>query len=88
MTVWAGEHAHASLAMPAGEWESLVQEHMENEISISAFLEDVFGRLTEDPTDDDVRYLADLLTNIWNNTPQPDRDGRTANQMARQARES
>ena len=87
MTAWAGEHRQAGLIMPVGDWESLVLDHMEDGI-ITAFLEDVFGRLTEDPTDDDVRYLANLLTNIWNNTPQPDRGRKTANQMARQVRGS
>ncbi len=87
MTAWAGEHDQAGLIMPADEWESLVQQHMEDE-SITALLQVVFSRLAEGPTDDDLQYVANVLTNIWNNTPQPDRGGKTANQMARQAGES
>lgn len=87
MTTWASEHGQAGLIMPAGEWESLVQEHMEDG-AISALLQNLLGRLVEEPTNDDLQYLANLLSNIWNNTPQLDRGGRTATQMARQARES
>jgi len=83
MTNWAEQRGLSSLVMPAADWEALVVKHISG-ATISAFFEDILARLPE-PSDEDgveVSELPGLLTNIWNNTPQPDRGGRTANQMA------
>jgi hypothetical protein len=89
MTAWAEQRALSSLVMSAAEWEALVVKHMSNP-TITAFLEDILVRIPEPPDDDefDVNEMPGLLMNIWNNTPQPDRGGKTASQMARQVRES
>lgn len=85
MTAWARQHGHDALVMSAAEWEELVVKHMSN-ATITAFFEDILARVPEPSDEDDVEVneLPGLLTNIWNNTPQPDRGGRTANQMARE----
>lgn len=86
MTAWASEHGQDGLIMSASEWESLVQEHFEDE-GVTALVQVVFARLVEGTADDDLQNIANLLMNIWNNTPQPDHGGRTANQIARKGRE-
>ena len=83
MTAWAEQHGHDALVMSAGDWEALVLKHIMNPAT-AAFYQEVMGRVPEFASEDDVRELGGLLSNIWNNTPQPDRGGRTANQMARE----
>ncbi len=87
MTAWARDHAQGGVIMATDEWEALVQEHFEDR-GVTELVQVVFSRLVGRLADDDLQNVADLLMNIWNNTPQPDRGGRTANQMERQARES
>ncbi len=89
MTAWAAQRALSSLVMSAAEWEELVVKHMSN-ATITAFLEGILARMPEPPDEDDfeLNEMPGLLMNIWNNTPQPDRAGKTANQMARQVRGS
>lgn len=87
MTAWARQHGHDALVMSAGDWESLVLKHIMNPAS-AAFYQEAMGRVPEFSSEDEVRELAGLLSNIWNNTPQPDRGGKTANQMAGRSRES
>ena len=69
----------------AAQREKLVVKHM-SYVTITAFLKDVLARIPEPPDDDEfeVNGLPGLLTNVLNNTPQPDRGGRTANQLARE----
>ena len=51
---------------------------------MTRFSEDVMKRLGDVPSLDDLsRWLA-LAMNIWNTTPQPDRGGRTAQELSRE----
>jgi hypothetical protein len=86
MSAWAEQRGLTGLLMSPDQWQSLVAKHMSG-ASIAAFFEDVLARVSEPPADEDsvvLNEMLGLLTNIWNNTPQPDRGGRTANQMARE----
>ncbi|MPZ14105.1 MAG: hypothetical protein GEU73_06720 [Chloroflexi bacterium] len=80
MTAWATEHGHPNLVMPITEWEALVLKHLTNLESI-AFHRELFPRARDFSSEEEVQELVGLASNIWNNTPQPDRGGRTANQM-------
>ena len=83
MTAWAKQHGHDALVMSAGDWEALVLKHIAD-ATVTTFAQEVIGRVAEFSSEDEVREIGGLLSNIWNNTPQPDRGGRTANQMAGQ----
>jgi len=81
MTAWARQHGHDTLVMSAADWEALVLKHITSP-AVTAFYQEVIGRVAEFSSEEEMQELAGLLSNIWNNTPQPDRGGRTANQMA------
>jgi hypothetical protein len=50
----------------------------------SEFHHDVINRGDEFRDVDEINELAALASNIWNNTPQPDRGGKSANQLMRE----
>lgn len=81
MTAWAERHGHDALVMSADDWEALVLKHIRSPV-VTAFYQEVIGRVSEVSSEEELQELAGLLSNIWNNTPQPDRGGRTANQLA------
>ena len=70
------------LVMSANEWEALVLEHLNN-TDITAFAQEVIKRTGDVQDVKDLQWWLDLAINIWNNTPQPDRGGKSANEMAR-----
>lgn len=80
MTAWATLSGHTGLVMSADEWRSLVLKYM-GQFQVTGFSEETFGKLGEASSEEELQEVMDLATNIWNNTPQPDRGGRTANQM-------
>ena len=87
MTAWAKQHGYDGLVMSAVEWDALVLKHM-TRAAISGFYDEVRKRVPAGfSSEDEVRELAGLLSNIWNNTPQLDRGGQTANQMSGRRRE-
>ena len=87
MTAWAKQHGYDGLVMSAVEWDALVLKHMTS-AAISGFYDEVRKRVPAGfSSEDEVRELAGLLSNIWNNTPQLDRGGQTANQMSGRRRE-
>lgn len=63
------------LIRPLSEWEALVQHYIVHADFIG-FMEEAGGFLAADEAE--MQEWTDLLTNIWNTTPQPDRGGRTA----------
>ena len=81
MTAWGKQHGHDALVMSADDWKSLVLKHITSP-TVTAFAQEAIDRLGEFSSEDEVREIGGLLSNIWNNTPQPDRGGRTANQLA------
>jgi len=82
LTEWAREKGHAGLVMPADEWAALVLKHMTKESTdAGGFFQVALGRLEKPPSEKELQEMLGLLMNIWNNTPQPDRGGRSANQL-------
>jgi hypothetical protein len=80
MTAWAEGHSQPGLVRPISEWTALVVKHLDNPAT-TQFFSEVVSRVGEFASDQELQELAGLAMNIWNNTPQPDRGGRTANQM-------
>lgn len=83
LSAWAAEHGYDALVMSPTEWEALVVKHLTNP-ALTAFYQEVMARIDAFSSEEEVSEFGGLLTNIWNNTPQPDRGGLTANQMAKQ----
>lgn len=80
MTTWATLKGHTGLAMSADEWRSLVIKYMGKSQS-TGFASEILDKLRQASSEEELQEALDLATNIWNNTPQPDRGGRTPNQL-------
>jgi hypothetical protein len=63
------------------EWQTLVLRHLLNS-DITAFAQDVVAWVGEVQDAAELNQWMALAQNIWNATPQPDRDGRTAYELA------
>jgi hypothetical protein len=87
MTNWAKERNEDALIMSQEEWQASVLRNLPNLDSI-AFYEQAMAMVSARLSETELQELVDLLTNIWNNTPQPDRGGLTANQLIRQRNRS
>jgi hypothetical protein len=71
------------LIRPLSEWEAHVQRYIVNADFIG-FMEEAGGFLAADEAA--LQEWSDLLTNIRNTTPQPDRGGLTALQLLKEKR--
>jgi hypothetical protein len=71
------------LVRPLSEWEALVQHYIVHADFIG-FMEEAGGFLAAD--EGEMQEWTDLLTNIWNTTPQPDRGGLTALELLKPGR--
>lgn len=80
ITAWAMARGHQALVKPASEWEALVVKHLNNPAT-AEFFGEIIRHVADVASEQDLQELAGLSMNIWNNTPQPDRGGRTANQL-------
>jgi len=70
------------LIISVPEWETLVVSHL-NDLDVNTFTQDIVSRLgTADSLEDLNRWLQ-LAMNIWNTTPQPDRGGKSAQELSR-----
>ncbi len=84
MTEAATQEGRLGLVRSEAEWEALVLRHLDAR-DITAFMKEIIGRT------DNIGDVAELnrwlafAQNIWNATPQPDRAGRTAYELAAQS---
>ncbi len=81
MTEAAQRAGRQGLVMSTREWEALVCAHLQD-VSTGAFAQDVIARIDEPADVDEIQRWLDLAVNIWNNTPQPDRGGKSAVEMS------
>jgi hypothetical protein len=81
MTAWATLRGHTGLVMSADEWSSLVRKYMGDLQVVTGFIQETLDKLGEAASEEEFQEVMDLATNIWNTTPQPDRGGRTPNQL-------
>ena len=67
--------------LSAEEWKQLVLEHLHGNNNVG-FAQQVVNMVGDVESMDDINRWLALAMNIRNNTPQPDRDGRTAHEIA------
>jgi hypothetical protein len=73
----AGRHG---LVLSVEEWREMVLRHMSG-TDPNAYFGEVIGRIGAAGSMEDLNHLLGLANNIWNATPQPDRGGKTANEL-------
>ena len=85
MSALAERIGRPALAMPADEWRALVETHFDD-VSVTDFVTEVMERGGEFADRDQANEVLALVQQIWNATPQPDRGGLSATELARLAR--
>ena len=75
LTEIARTEGREDLIRPTQDWEALVQRYIVD-ANVIGFMEEAGAHVAADEAE--AQEWIDLLTNIWNTTPQPDRGGRTA----------
>lgn len=84
MTEAARDAGKDALILSAAEWAILVQRCMADSDPM-VFPQEIIGRVGDAAEEDELNDWMALAHNIWNNTPQPDRGGKTANELIRMA---
>lgn len=80
MAAWAREQGHPRLAMDVQEWQWLVLQYLPDRGN-DRFVDELLKKLDREEPIETFQAMLDLATNIWNNTPQPNRGGKSANEM-------
>jgi hypothetical protein len=70
------------LVMSASQWQALVTRHLAA-ADVNAFSQEIMHRAGNAGSLDDLNQWLQLAMNIWNTTPQPDRGGKSAYELAR-----
>jgi hypothetical protein len=83
MTEAAKRENKTRLIMSPEEWKGVVLSHMVSHDS-TGFVKELYKRMGEFQSIGDVNRWLALAANIWNNTPQPDRGGKSAHQIIRE----
>lgn len=83
MTAAAGAGGRSRLIMTASDWRALVLAHLER-LDAIGFNEKVAALAGPSDSVEELDGWLQLAMNIWNATPQPDRGGKTAYELARQ----
>jgi hypothetical protein len=81
MTEAARSAGRPGLVRTEAEWAALVLRHL-NDRDTTAFFEQILAWAGEAQDVRELNQWAAFAQNIWNNTPQPDRGGRTAYELA------
>lgn len=76
MTKAAKAENRQSLIMTQNAWKKLVLTHMRSS-KINDFSKDIINRVGKTDSVDEINKWLGLAMNIWNNTPQPDRGGKS-----------
>jgi len=77
MTQAAKAEGHQNLIMTLDQWKKLVLSHMKSS-QINDFSKEIVKRVGKVNSIEDINKWLGLAMNIWNNTPQPDRGGKSA----------
>lgn len=80
MTEAARASGHLNLVLSVQEWVALVEPFLLSR-DTKGFGQEMLNRLGEVPPAEEANDWFHLATNIWNNTPQPDRGGKSANEL-------
>ena len=76
MTKAAKAEGRQNLIMTLTQWKKLVLSHMKSS-QINDFSKEIVDRVGEVKSVEEVNKWLGLAMNIWNNTPQPDRGGKS-----------
>ena len=76
MTKAAQAEGRKNLIMTPAQWKKLVLAHMKSS-QINDFSKDIVSRVGEVESVEEINKWLGLAMNIWNNTPQPDRGGKS-----------
>jgi hypothetical protein len=76
MTEAAKAESRQRLVMSPAQWKKLVLTHMKSS-QINDFSKDIINRVGKVNSVDELNKWLGLAMNIWNNTPQPDRGGKS-----------
>ncbi|OGN90573.1 MAG: hypothetical protein A2158_08380 [Chloroflexi bacterium RBG_13_46_14] len=80
MTGTAKAEGIQNLIMTQTQWKKLVIPYMKSS-QINEFVKEITKRVGSVHSVDDLNNWLGLAMNIWNNTPQPDRGGRSPNEI-------
>ena len=83
MTETAKAEGRQNLIMTQAQWKKLVLSHMKSS-QINDFSKKIIKRLSRVDSVDEVNRWLGLAINIWNNTPQPDRGGKSPFEIRRE----
>ncbi|WP_332445763.1 hypothetical protein [Dehalococcoides mccartyi] len=72
-----------SLNMTPTQWKKLVFSYMKSS-QINAFSKEIMNRVGDVDSVEDINKWIGLAMNIWNNTPQPDRGGKSPFEISRE----
>ena len=84
MTEAAKADGRAGLILSPEEWEGLVVSHLQGG-GFMAFSQEILAWLGDVSSFEELNLWLAMATNIWNNTPQPDRGGKSARELSRGA---
>ncbi len=79
----AKAEGHENLIMPPAQWKKLVLSHMKSS-QINDFSKEIADRVGEVNSVEEINKWLGLAMNIWNNTPQPDRGGKSPFEISRE----
>jgi hypothetical protein len=82
MTKAAKAEDRPNLIMALAQWKKLVLSHMKSS-QINDFSKDIVNRVGKVNSIDELNKWLGLAMNIWNNTPQPDRGGKSPFEISR-----
>ena len=83
MTKTAKAEGHENLIMTPAQWKKLVLSHMKSS-QITDFSKEIVNRVGKVNSVEEINKWLGLAMNIWNNTPQPDRGGKSPFEISRE----
>ncbi len=83
MTKEAKVEGRPNLIMTSAQWKKLVLSHMQSS-QLNDFSKEIVNRLGKVNSVEDINKWLGLAMNIWNNTPQPDRGGKSPFEISRE----
>ena len=83
MTKAAKAESRQNLIITTPQWKKLVLSHMKSS-QINDFSKDIVNRVGKVNSIDELNKWLGLAMNIWNNTPQPDRGGKSPFEIGRE----
>jgi len=79
----ARAEGHPNLIMTPAQWKKLVLSYMKSS-QINDFSKEIVNRVGKVNSIDELNKWLGLAMNIWNNTPQPDRGGKSPFEISRE----